>query len=116
MKIISIDRIKTMTESTPKRLVRRGRVFPEITISPEELAKRKAEKDAFHQRCRAIFERVRPEFIDKHYGWYIAVEPNSGDYFIDADNMQAHKKAREKYPNADHCVFCLNETGATGTI
>ena len=116
MKIISIDRLKTMTESTPKRLVRRGRIFPEITISPEELAKRKAERNAFHQRCRAIFERVRPQFIDKHYGWYIAVEPDSGDYFIDADIEVASYKARDKHPNAVHCMFCLNETGATGTI
>ncbi len=30
--------------------------------------------------------------------------------------MQAHKKALEKYPNADHCVFCVNETGTTGTV
>ncbi|NMG07646.1 hypothetical protein [Brasilonema sp. UFV-L1] len=106
-----------MTESTsqkPER--RRGRIFPERTLSPEELAKRKVEREAFHQRCRAIFERVRPELIDRHYGWYIAVEPDSGDYFIDEDNMQAHRKALQKYPNADHCVFCLNEDGATGRI
>jgi hypothetical protein len=105
-----------MTQSTPKQPARRGRIFPERTLSPEELARRKAENEAFHQRCRAIFERVRPELIKEHYGWYIAIEPNSGDYFIDAENMQAHKKALEKYPNTDHCVFCVNETGSTGTI
>ncbi|MBD2447907.1 hypothetical protein H6G76_12105 [Nostoc sp. FACHB-152] len=105
-----------MTQSTPKQPARRGRIFPERTLSPEELARRKAENEAFHHRCRAIFERVRPELIKEHYGWYIAIEPNSGDYFIDAENMQAHKKALEKYPNTDHCVFCVNETGSTGTI
>jgi hypothetical protein len=105
-----------MTQSTPKQPARRGRIFPERTLSPEELARRKAEDEAFYQRCRAIFERVRPELINEHYGWYIAIEPNSGDYFIDAENMQAHKKALEKYPNAEHCVFCVNETGTTGTI
>jgi hypothetical protein len=35
---------------------------------------------------------------------------------IDQDKEIAHKKARDKYPNADHCVFCLNESGATGRI
>ena len=105
-----------MTQSTPKQPARRGRIFPERTLSPEELARRKAEREAFHRRCRAVFERVRPELIDKYYGWYIAVEPDSGDYFIDEDNITVHKKALEKYPNADHCVFCLNESGATGTI
>ncbi len=105
-----------MTESTAKQPARRGRIFPERTLSPEELARRKAEDEACYRRCRAIFERVRPDLIEEHYGWYIAVEPDSGDYLIDADIMQAHKKALEKYPNNRHCVFCLNETGTTGRI
>ncbi|MEH2410358.1 hypothetical protein [Nostoc sp.] len=105
-----------MTESTAKQLARPGRIFPERTLPPEELARRKAELEAFHQLCRAIFERVRPEHIEKNYGWYIAVEPNSGNYFIDEDIEIASQKARTKHPNAVHCTFCLNETGATGTI
>lgn len=105
-----------MTESTPKQTPRRGRIFPEIIIPPEELARQKAEREAFHKRCRAIFERVRPELLDKCYGWYIAIEPDSGDYFIDADKEAASLKARQKHSNAIHCMFCLNETGATGRI
>lgn len=106
-----------MTEAIPQKPARRrGRIFPEITIPPEEQAWRLAEREAFHERCRAIFERVRPEWIEKHYGWYIAVEPESGDYFIDEDKEVASLKAHEKYPNAVHCMFCLNETVATGRI
>jgi hypothetical protein len=105
-----------MTQSTPTRIVRRGRIFPEIQWSPEEKARRKAEEEEFHRRCRAIFERVRPKLIDERYGWYIAVEPDSGNYFIDPDKEVAHKKARQEHPNAIHCMFCLNETGATGRI
>lgn len=105
-----------MTNSTPKRTVRRGRIFPELTLSPEELARRKSENEAFFQRCQVIFERVRPDWIEEHYGWFIAIEPDSGDYFIDADKEVAHKKARQKYPDGRHCMFCLNETGACGRI
>lgn len=105
-----------MTESIHKPRARRGRIFPERTLSPEELARRKAEREAFHQRCGKIFDRVRPELIKEHYGWYIAIEPDSGDYFIDKDKELAHQKAIDKYPNIRHCVFCLNETGATGRI
>lgn len=106
-----------MTETTSQKPVRRRvRIFPEITIPPEELAKQKAEDEAFYQLCREIFEQVRPKLIEQHYGWYIAIEPNSSDYFIDSDKMQAHQKALHKYPNSDHFVFCLNETGVTGRI
>lgn len=105
-----------MTESQAKRTARRGRIFPELTIPSEELAQRKTEREAFHRRCRKIFEQVRPKFIDKHYGWYIAIEPESGDYFIDKDIEVTHRKALNKYPDITHCVFCLNEHGATGKI
>jgi hypothetical protein len=105
-----------MTQLTPKPPRRRGRIFPELTLSPEELAKRKAENEAEYQLYRAIFEKLRPGLIKDHYGWYIAIELNSSDYVIDQDKEVAHKKAREKFPNADHCVFCLNESGAVGRI
>ena len=105
-----------MTESTAKQPPRRGRIFPQRTLSPEELARRKAEDEEFDRRCRAIFERVRPSLIQEHYGWYIAVEPDSGDYFIDVDKEVASQKVRQQYPNSIHFMFCLNETGTTGRI
>ena len=105
-----------MTQSKPKSTPRRGRIFPEIQWSPEEKARRKAESEAFYQRCRAIFEQVRPQLIQKHYGWYIAIEPDSGDYFIDPDKEVASQKAHQQHPHAIHHMFALNETGATGRI
>ncbi|AFY32634.1 hypothetical protein [Calothrix sp. PCC 7507] len=105
-----------MPQLTPKQPPHRGRIFPERTLSPAELARRKAEREQFHRRCRAIFERLRPQYVEQHYSWYIAVEPESGDYFIDENIEVASHKAREKHPNAVHCMFCLNETGSTGTI
>jgi hypothetical protein len=109
------QRRKAMNQHT-QRTARRGRIFPEIQWSPEEKARRKAESEAFYKRCQVIFEQVHPKLIKDHYGWYIAVEPDSGDYFLDVDQEIAHKKARQGHPNSVHCVFCLNETGACGTI
>jgi hypothetical protein len=105
-----------MTQSTPKPGRRRGRIFPELTLSPEELAQRKAEREIFHKRCRDIFDRVAPELMKEYYNWYIAVEPDSGDYFIDENKEVASQKARDKYPHAVHCMFRLNEIGAVGRI
>ncbi len=105
-----------MNESTSQKVIRRGRIFPEIQWSEEEKAKHKAEREEFHQRCRAIFDRVHSQLMEEHYGWYIAVEPESGDYFLDKDAETASQKARQQYPQSIHCLFCLNETGACGTI
>ena len=105
-----------MTETTPKRIVRRGRVFPKIQWSPEEKARQKIETEAFHQRCRAIFEQVCPGLMKEHYGWYISIEPDTGEYVIDANKETARKKAHQKHPDKIHCLFRLDETGATGRI
>lgn len=106
-----------MTDVTPeKRQVRRGRLFPERTVSPEELARRKTERELFSKRCRVIFDKLLPELINKYYGWYIAIEPESGDYFIDEDKEAASLKARQKYPNNIHHMYGINETGASGRI
>ncbi len=105
-----------MTQLSNNRTPRLGRVFPERQLSPEEKAKRKAEDEAFYQRCRAIFERVQPELIKDHYDWFIVIEPDSGDYVIDPDEKVAREKAREKHPNKMRLIACINETGTCGRI
>ncbi|MEG4205083.1 hypothetical protein QUA20_14260 [Microcoleus sp. Pol7_A1] len=105
-----------MTNVKPNRTVRRGRLFPEIQWSEEKKAQWRAEREAFYQRCKPIFDRLKPELIDTHYNWYMAVEPDSGEYFIDKDDMQVANIAHEKYPKAKLQVFRINETGVCGTI
>jgi hypothetical protein len=105
-----------MTEVKPVRRRRQGRIFPEFTIPPEELARRKAEKKVRSQRYREVFDRVSPQLIDEHYNWFIIIEPNSGDYFIDSDEEVAVQKARQKYPNGMIGIMRLNETGTCGSI
>lgn len=105
-----------MTQLHSNSTPRRGRLFPEITISAEEKAKHQAEIEAFHQRCRPIFERLRPELIENHYNWFIVIEPESEDYFLDQDRWTALQKALEKYPKGLFFSFRLNETGVCGRV
>jgi hypothetical protein len=105
-----------MSETKSNRVVRRGRIFPEIQWSEEKKAQWQAESKAFRQRCEVIFKRVQPELIKTHYNWYIAVEPESGDYFIDRDELEAIKMSRNKHPNAPVFIFRANDTGVAGTI
>ncbi|MDH6060189.1 hypothetical protein NWP17_07020 [Chrysosporum bergii ANA360D] len=97
-------------------IVRRGRVFPEIQWTEEQKAQDRARRKAFSDRCWVIFERLKPEILDKYYGWYIAIEPDSGDYFIDQDKEVVSKMAREKYPHLIHHIYGINETGVSGRI
>ena len=98
------------------RTVRRGRIFPEIQWTEEHKAQKRAEREAFYQRCKPIFDKVKSEFIETHYNWYVAVEPDSGDYFIDKDLNQVWQKCGDKHPGKIHHTFRINETGACGSI
>jgi len=105
-----------MTQTTSSRPRRQGRLFPEYTIPPEELARRKVEREARCQRSRKFFDQVSPKLIQEHYNWFILIEPNSGDYFIDIDEEVAVQKARQKYPTGWLVTFQINETGTCGRI
>ncbi|MEQ8998656.1 MAG: hypothetical protein RID53_19325 [Coleofasciculus sp. B1-GNL1-01] len=105
-----------MTHTKPVRPRRQGRIFPEYTIPPEELARREAEKNARIKRYREIFAQVSPPLIQDHYNWFMIIEPNSGDYFIDPDEDIAMQKARQKYPSGMVGIMRLNETGTCGKI
>ena len=45
-----------MTELSSNKKARRGRIFPEYTIPPEELARRKAEREERYQSSSKIFD------------------------------------------------------------
>ena len=105
-----------MLQSQTTHPRRRGRVFPEYNLPPEELARRQAEIDAFGMQCKVIWEQVCPELIKDHYNWFMMIEPESGDYFIDPDETVAEQKARTKYPRGMLGTFRINETGACGLI
>jgi hypothetical protein len=106
------------TKFKSKRKVPAGSpLFPDKPRwSKEEIARRKAENEAFGQRCQVIFDKVAPQLREDHYGWSIHIEPDSGDYFIDSDSEVAFQKAKQKHPTAILMEMCLNETGACGRI
>ncbi|MFB2934082.1 hypothetical protein ACE1B6_02285 [Aerosakkonemataceae cyanobacterium BLCC-F154] len=58
-----------MTETKCDRIVKRGRIFPEIQWSEEEKAEWKAELAGISERCQLVFQRVQPELIKTHYNW-----------------------------------------------
>ena len=107
-----------MTNLSEKRQVRRGRIKQENTILPEELARRKAERTKLGLRCRAIFERLRPQLIDEYYNYFIAIEPDSEEYLIAPQLQGLIAKIREIYGDRDikMTAFRLNEKGTCGTI
>jgi len=73
----------TTKVSEQKRQVYRGRIFPERTIAPEEVARLSEQRKVLGYKCRQIFEQVRPQLIVTHDNWLIAIDPdNSSNYSV----------------------------------
>ena len=75
----------------------------------------KLAKPGFIKRSRLIFDQISPKLTQDYSGWYIAIEPDSGDYFIDANKAVARQKARQKHPFGIICTLQLIERGANRT-
>jgi hypothetical protein len=62
------------------------------------------------------FSKCTQNLVKEHYNWFILIEPESGDFFIDPDEKVASRKGHEKYPKAVMLMMRLNETGTCGRI
>lgn len=96
----------------------RSRILPQSKVTPEELHRRKAQRHELGARCCAIFERIRPQLIENHYNWFVAIDADSENYLVDPKLEGLLQQVRNQYTNPDAklTIFRLNETGACGTI
>ncbi len=115
-----------MSQSTSIRKSRRGRIFQELCLSPEAMAKRQTNYELIHtqrqelgKRCRQIFEQICPQLMVTHYNWFIAIDPETGNYLLDPQFEGLMQKIKSDYPSNGEVrltVFRLNEKGYCGLI
>lgn len=61
------------------------------------------DKDEIALKGQKIYDKTLKEKLEKeHRGEIVAIEVETGDYFLGKRGIEAIKKAREKYP---HSVF-----------
>jgi hypothetical protein len=69
-------------------------------------------EQAFIERCRAIYRQLLPTLLAKHRGKVIAIEPESGDYFLGEDLDSASATALAQYPDRLFGFFQVDESPA----
>jgi hypothetical protein len=105
------------TSSEAKEPLLKGEVHPFVGIRQYTNAfSPKLANPGFIKRSRLIFDALHPKLIQDYYGWYIAIEPDSGEYFMDANKAVAQQKARQKYPERMICTLQLIEVGASRKV
>ena len=65
----------------------------------------------FIKRSRLIYNKLCPDLIKYYPGWYIAIEADSGNYFLNPNKAVAQQLARQKHPEQLICTFQLIATG-----
>jgi hypothetical protein len=98
---------------------RRTRILPPSLIPPAEKNHRTEQRDALAGRCRPIFERLRPQLIEAHYNWHIAIDPDTEQYLLDPTLLGITQKIRSVYGYTSEVkltIFRLNDTGNCGRL
>lgn len=60
------------------------------------------------RRGEKVYARIKARLEPQYTGKFIAIEVDSGDYFIDKNSVAAILKARKKHPDA---IFYLARVG-----
>jgi len=66
------------------------------------------DKDEMVDKGDEIYKKIKDKLEPEHKGEFIAIEVDTGDYFVGKDPIEADEKAREKYPDE---VFYLARIG-----
>lgn len=51
------------------------------------------------EKARAIYEKIKDELETEHMGEVVAIDVESGDYFLGKTGLEAARQARARYPN-----------------
>ncbi len=54
---------------------------------------------------RQIYDHLRVELINSYPDWYVAIESDSGDYFLNPNKALAQQQAKQKHPSRLICTF-----------
>lgn len=60
----------------------------------------------------SIYAKLKEKLEKDHWGKFVAIDVDSGDYFLGKSFQEADEKAREKYPNS---VFYVVRIGRRAT-
>ena len=59
----------------------------------------------FSKRAHTIYEKIRQGVEVKHRGKFLALEPDSGEYFLGDDELGAINNGKAKYPDKLFYLF-----------
>ncbi|MBY0546849.1 MAG: hypothetical protein K2W95_06130 [Candidatus Obscuribacterales bacterium] len=72
--------------------------------------------DELDRLCHPIFEKLYSELGERYRDWIVAIEPETGDYFIGLDDYEVLNRARKKHPRSQFFAYRLSENPAVDIL
>lgn len=119
MLVIQHNKIILANVSNMTQLSQGRRTLPPRTpVDPEVIKREQEVQKALRERCRPIFERLRPSLRETYPNWFIAIHPDTEEYILDPTLRGLCEKISGHVPkdNTIRMIFCLNDSGTCGRI
>ena len=96
---------------------RRTRIVPPAPADPQVVQREREKQRALRERCRPVFERLRPTLREIHPNWFIAIDPDNGEYLLDPTLRGITQQiSQANSGNTIRMIFRLNDTGTCGRL
>ncbi|MDZ7957029.1 MAG: hypothetical protein RMY34_03825 [Aulosira sp. DedQUE10] len=94
------------------------RILAPKPVEPEVIRCERESQKALREKCRPRFERLRSGLIETYPNWFIAIDPNSEEYFLDPTLRGITQKISQAThtDNTVRMIFRLNDTGICGRL
>jgi hypothetical protein len=100
--------------SSLPRSTKPGRLFEVNPLSEGELKQRQQQASHRLDKAWLILQRIKPH-LRKHYcNWYIAIDPDTGVYFLDPTYTRVCLRSHIYFPKTILCIYQLNQSGLVG--
>lgn len=73
-------------------------------------------REELDKLCFPIYEKLFFDLGERYKDWIVAIEPESGDYFIGLDDYEVLNRARKKHPRSQFFAYRLSENPAVDTL
>ncbi len=86
------------------------------SLSSQTQGSEDTESEIRYQKAREFFNQLRPQLINQYSNWYIAINPDTGDYLVEQEYLKLFERLRQQPEKGKMVIFRLNETGVCGRI
>ena len=93
------------------------RRLPEIrSTSIEPLNQHKLHQKQRLEKTAQILQKIKPRLLSNYLNWYIAIEPETGVYFLDPTYTGIFLRSKIYFPKSYLSIYQLNPSNYFGKI